>query len=272
MLSEIQRQSEHLSRAEKRVALWVLAHPKQAAGATLAAVATACGASEPTVIRFCRRIGVRGFREFTRRLTEALSQPVSNIHRDLNADDTAADAVSKVFDASIRALIDTRSNLSAMPFDRAVTALSAARQIAFIGLGASGHVASDACQKFFRLGLPCTAVTDSPTILQYAAIATPGDVLLFASQVGQSPDLARAAHIARENGATVMALTDPESALAQAAAILFACPAQADANVYTPMSSRLAHLAVLDALQVALAIALGESAVANLRRCKDALV
>jgi DNA-binding MurR/RpiR family transcriptional regulator len=38
------------------------------------------------------------------------------------------------------------------------------------------------------------------------------------------------------------------------------------------MSSRLAHLAVLDALQVALAIALGDTAVENLRRCKDVLL
>jgi RpiR family carbohydrate utilization transcriptional regulator len=272
MLSEIERQTERLSRAEQRVARWVLAHPRQAANATLAEVSAECGASEPTVIRFCRRVGVTGFREFTRRLTEALSQPVSNIHRDLNADDAAADAVSKVFDASIRSLIEIRSKLSSMPFDTAVLAMSAARQIAFIGLGASGHVASDACQKFFRLGLPCTALTDTPTILQYAAIARPGDVLVIASQIGRSSDLAHAARIARDNGATVMALTDPDSILAEAVEILFSCPAQPDANVYTPMSSRLAHLALLDALQVALAIALGALAVDNLRRCKDALL
>lgn len=272
MLSEIVHQSNRLSRAEQRVARWVLEHPKQAANATLAEVSAECGASEPTVIRFCRRLGVSGFREFARRLTEALSQPGSNIHRDLSASDTASDAVTKVFDASIRSLTEIRSKLSSMPFDAAVAAMSAARQIAFVGLGASGHVASDACQKFFRLGLPCTALTDTPTILQYAAIVRPGDVLVFASQIGQSSDLARAARIARENGATVMALTDPDSVLAAATEILFACPAQPDANVYTPMSSRLAHLAILDALQVALAIALGDAAVENLRRCKDALL
>jgi len=272
MLRDIERQSESLSRAEQRVARWVLEHPKQAANATLATVAQACGTSEPTVIRFCRRLGVSGFREFARRLTEALSQPVSNIHRDVSASDTASDAVTKVFDASIRSLIDIRSRLSSMPFDAAVTAMSAARQIAFIGLGASGHVATDACQKFFRLGLPCTALTDTPTILQFAAIAQPDSVLVIASQVGQSPELARAANLAMQNGATVAALTDPDSMLAAAAGILFACPAQPDASVYTPMSSRLAHLAVLDALQVALAIALGSVAMENLRRCKDVLL
>ena len=271
MLSQIERQSSNLSRAEERVARWVLEHPKQAASATLAEVASNCGTSEPTVIRFCRRVGLGGFREFSRRLTETLSQPVSNIHRDLSADDSASDAVSKVLDASIRSLIELRGQLSAMPVDAAVAAMAAARQIAFVGLGASGHVASDACQKFFRLGLPCTALTDTPTILQHSSIAQPYDVLIFASQTGHSAPLLRAAEMARSNGATVIALSDPDSELAKSADILFPCQAQPDANVFTPMSSRLAHLALLDALQVALAISLGDEAVDRLNRCKDAL-
>ncbi|MDH4124373.1 MAG: MurR/RpiR family transcriptional regulator [Gammaproteobacteria bacterium] len=271
MLGQIERHSGSLSRAEQRVARWVLSHPRQAASGTLAELAMACGTSQPTVIRFCRRIGVTGFREFTRRLTEALSQPVSNIHRDVNANDTASDATSKVLDASIRTLIDIRAQLSSMPFDAAVEAMRDARQIAFVGLGASGHVASDACQKFFRLGLPCTALVDTPTILQYAAITTARSVLIIASQTGGAVELSRAAGVARNNGAVVIALTDPDSTLAAAVDILFACRAQPDANVYTPMSSRLAHLALLDALQVSLAIRLGDKAVDNLRRCKDAL-
>ena len=271
MLGRIERQSSALSRAEQRVARWVLEHPKQAANATLAEVASSCGTSEPTVIRFCRHVGLGGFREFSRRLTEALSQPASNIHRDLNADDTTSDAVTKVLDSSIRSLIDIRAQLSSMPVDATVEVMAKARQIAFVGLGASGHVASDACQKFFRLGLPCTALTDTPTILQYAAIATEDDVLVFASQTGRSPELAKAASVARENGAAVIALTDPDSVLASAAGILFSCAAQPGANVYTPMSSRLAHLALLDALQVALALAIGDTAVDRLNRCKEAL-
>jgi RpiR family carbohydrate utilization transcriptional regulator len=271
MLSQIEQQSGDLSRAEQQVARWVLEHPKQAANATLAEVASNCGTSEPSVIRFCRSVGLSGFREFTRRMTETLSRPISNIHRDVNADDAAADAVTKVLDASIRSLVDVRAQLSSMPVETAVAALSSARQIAFVGLGASGHVASDACQKFFRLGLPCTALIDTPTILQYAAISGPNDVLVIASQAGQAPELANAAKIARNNGAIVMALTDPDSGLADNADILFSCPALPDANVYTPTSSRLAHLALLDALQVSLAIALGDTAVENLHRCKNVL-
>jgi RpiR family carbohydrate utilization transcriptional regulator len=271
MLTQIQDQTQELSRAEQRVARWVVQHPRQASRATLAQVARECGTSEPTVIRFCRHIGMDGFREFTIRLTEALSRPASYVHNDVSADDTASDAVTKVMDASIRSLIDMRSVMSSLPVDTAVAALRSARQIAFAGLGASGHVAADACQKFFRLGVPCTSLTNTPDLLQFAGIVEASDVLVITSHGGRWPELARAAGLARQRGATVIALTDRGSLLATTADILFPCESVKDASVYTPMSSRLAHLALLDALQVALALEMGATAVDRLQRSSDAL-
>lgn len=271
MLNAIEQRLPTLTPAERRVGYWVLSHPRQAAAATVATVASACGTSQPTVIRFCRRMGLRGFRDLGRSLTEALSSPVSYVHRDVSSDDAAPDAIAKVMDASIQALIDVRSNLSAMPIEAAVTALAAARQIAFAGLGASGQVASDACQKFFRLGTPCSALTDTPMMLQFAAITEPGDVLVIISQTGRWPELARTAELAQNNGATVIGLTDPGTTLASAVDLLFPQQTLEDSNVYTPMSSRLAQLALLDALQVALALAVGDPAARKLRRAKQAL-
>jgi RpiR family carbohydrate utilization transcriptional regulator len=271
MLSRIHQLTPDLSRAEQRVARWVTQHPKRAARATLAEVARECGASEPTVIRFCRHIGLGGFRDFTIELTAALSRPASYVHRDVNADDDVADAVAKVMESSIQALVDVRSRLSTMPIAAAVQSISSARQLAFAGLGASGHVALDACQKFFRLGIPCTALTDIPTILQYASIAGPGDVLIVTSQTGRWPEIARAAELAQNGGATIIALTDPETCLASIADIVFPYYALEDTSVYTPMSSRLAQLALLDALQVALVLEIGEPAIEKLRQTKNAL-
>jgi len=271
MLTHIEGRVPSLSRAEQHVARWILEHPKQAASATLAEVAGECGTSEPTVIRFCRHVGLSGFREFTIRLTEALSRPAVYVHRNVSRDDTASDAVSKVMDASIRVLIDVRAQSSSMPFDEAVAAMKFARQLAFVGLGASGHVASDACHKFFRLGIPCTTLTDTPTMLQFAAIAGRDDVLVMVSRSGQSAELERAAKLSSSRGTVVIALTDPGSNLASAANLLFPTRTFIDDGVYTPMSSRLAHLALLDALQVALALEKGDAAVDNLRRAKDAI-
>jgi RpiR family carbohydrate utilization transcriptional regulator len=272
MLARIERQSETLSRAERRVADWVLAHPREAADATLAEVARSCGASEPTVIRFCRSIGLAGFRELTLRLTEALSRPVSHVHRDVGAEDATPDAATKVLDASIQSLINMRAQLSSMQIDTAVDHLRDARQIIFLGLGASGHVAEDACQKFFRLGTPCSAITNTPGILQVASISRPGDVLIVVSHLGAWPEIESAAATAKENGAAVIAITDPRAELAKIATVFFSCDRLEDTSVYTPMSSRLAQLALLDVLYVAYALALGEKASDNLRRSKDALL
>ncbi len=76
---------------------------------------------------------------------------------------------------------------------------------------------------------------------------------------------------ARENGASVIAITDPQAELAKIASVFFSCDRHEDTSAYTPMSSRLAQLALLDVLYVAYALALGETASENLRRSKDAL-
>ena len=200
MLSQIAKAISDLSRAEKRVASWVLDHPKQATSATLAHIANECGTSEPTVLRFCRRMGMKGFRELGVRVAESLSVPGSYVHRDVNPDDSISDAAIKVMDASIQSLAEMRAQLSSMPIGAAATAMAAARQIAFAGLGASGHVARDACHKFFRLGIPCSSLLDTPMILQFAAIAEPDDVLVLLSHTGRWQEFAQAADIARDLG------------------------------------------------------------------------
>jgi RpiR family carbohydrate utilization transcriptional regulator len=271
MLSRITNAIPDLSRAEKRVATWVLEHPKQATSATLAHIASECGTSEPTVLRFCRRMGLGGFRELGVRLAESLSVPGSYVHRDVNPDDSISDAAIKVMDASIQSLSEMRAQLSSMPIDAAAKAMATARQIAFAGLGASGHVARDACHKFFRLGIPCSSLLDTPMILQFAAIAEPDDVLVLLSHSGRWQEFAQAANIARERGATVIAVTNPDSDIAHCASILFPCRVIEDTNVFTPTSSRLGQLALLDALLVALALTLGSGATERLRLSKDAL-
>lgn len=272
MIEKIQASLDDLSGAEQRVGRWVLAHPRQTAESTLAEVAQRSGVSEPTVVRFCRRLGVSGFRELTRRLTEALSQPVTYLHQNVVADDSSSDAAMKIFDASIRALTESRAGLTAQPIDAAAGYLRNARQIAFIGLGASGCVAQDAWHKYFRLGIPCSALSDLTAILQLASVAGPGDLLFFISARGDRAELIEAAGNARAAGATVLAMTRPDTSLARAASLVLACAPAEDTSIYTPMTSRLTHLVLLDAILVALSLSLGERAADRLRASKAALI
>ena len=271
ILDKIERALDGLSRSEARAARWIVANPRAAIDQPISEVAAAAGVSEPTIIRFCRSVGVSGFRQLKSRLIANLQRPESYLHHDVNTEDSTLDAAGKVLERSIRALVDLREHLQDSPLESAVTAMAVARQLIFVGVGASGIVAQDACHKFFRLGVPCSTALDSQTILQRAAIAQPGDVYIAISHTGSWPELVRAMALAKSNGATVIVLTEPSAPLAQSASLVIECHAPEDTNVFTPMSSRLAQLALLDALQVALALRRGEGAEESLKRSKAVL-
>ena len=260
-----------LSRAESQVGQWLLGNAARAVDFSVQQVASESEVSEPTVVRFCRSMGLRGFRQLKTELIASLQKTESYLHHDVEPEDDAASAAVKVLESSLNQLVDLRHQISAMPFEASALAIANARQVVFVGLGASGHVATDACHKFFRLGMPCTTATDSPTILQLTAVAEPSDVLVAVSHTGQWPELLRGVVRASERGATIIGVTDPHSALAEAADLLLPCGSDEDANVFTPMSSRLVHLTVLDALQVCVALKLGKNAEDNLRAAKSAL-
>ena len=271
MRQRIERQLPSLSQSERRVGEWIIANIGRAIDAPIMDVADAAGVSEPTVIRFCRSMGVSGFRELRTHLIAAQQRPESYLHHDVNATDDAANAAMKVLESSIHALVGLRGLISSMPFETAVSVMAEARQLVFVGLGASGHVARDACHKFFRLGIPCTTALDSPTILQQSAIARSDDVYIVMSHSGEWPELIAGMKLARAGGASVLALTDPQSLLAEQASLVFDCHPAEDTNVFTPMSSRLTQLTLLDALQVALALKMGTTAEENLRLTRRSL-
>lgn len=272
ILHRIEDTLDALPRSEKRVGKWFLENAQQGIRATVMQVAQASGVSEPTVIRFCRKMGVSGFREFKMQLMAASQRSDSFLHQDVERGDDAVVAAGKVLESSIRALVDLRELISLMPFEAAVAAMKPARQLIFVGMGASGHVARDAAHKFFRLGIPCTTALDAQTLHQQAAITGPNNVFISVSHTGQWHEMLEAMSLAASRGAEVIALTDPESSLAEIATISFACHPPEDTSVYTPMSSRLAQLTLLDALQVSLALALGKTAEESLRLSKETLL
>jgi RpiR family carbohydrate utilization transcriptional regulator len=271
MLDRLEQLRPQLSPAERRVAEWILANPREVLTSNLAELANRAGTSEPTVLRLSRRAGAAGYSDLKLRLAQAVSRPSTYLHRDVAPGDSLGDAVMKVMDRSAQALLSLRERIAAYPFAEAVPLMTGARQWIFCGLGASGSVAQDACHKYFRLGVPSVSWTDTPTIVQAASLAGPGDVLLAISHTGRWPSLAQALAHARDRGATVLAFTQAESPMADASTLCFPHEIDEDTSVYTPMSSRLAQLALLDALQVAVALALGETAGRNLEASKRAL-
>jgi len=270
-LNLIERQAADCSKAELKVAQFVLSDARLVLRMSIAELARHVGVSEPTVIRFCRRLGYSGFRGFKDELLAQSGNMDSVLHQTITENDPVSEAVSKVLESCTRTLLDVSHLALSLPFEPAAAMLTKAKQIVFAGLGASGFVAQDAQHKFFRLGIPCRTALDTPTILQSAAIAQPGEVFIFISQTGEWPELVNALDRCRAQGVSTLAFTRRGSELAARADLVFDCEVGENTHIYTPMNSRLATLALLDALQVSLAIIMGQPAEANLRETKTVL-
>ena len=257
--------------AEARVADTVLASPAWVLQNTLSAVAVRAGVSDPTVIRFCRSLGLDGYQSFRLRLAHSLGSGASVLHRDIDRSDTAAELAAKVFERAARTLRDVSGQIAPAQLEEAIRLLAAARRIEFYGLGSSGIVAADARHKFFRLGLQAASYADAHVHGMAATMLGGEDVVVAISSTGRTIDLLASVELALDAGARVIAIAPPGSPLAQRATVPLGIAVDEDTDVYTPMTTRLAQLTLIDVLSIGVALRLGPELAARLERAHASL-
>jgi RpiR family carbohydrate utilization transcriptional regulator len=107
--------------------------------------------------------------------------------------------------------------------------------------------------------------------LMSATTLRPGDAVVAISHTGRTKDLLESVVTAKEAGAQVIAITSPNSPLSFAASLTLPVDAAEDTDLYTPMMSRLAHLAIIDVLVTGIALRGGQEVAEKLRRLKRRL-
>ena len=211
--------------------------------------------SDATVVKFCKRLGYKGFQEFKILLAQDVATKPEPIYGEIEPGDDAAAVRDKIFQSNIQALQDTAQTLSEESLAEAVQALVAASEIHFYGLGASGLVAQDAEQKFARIGLPARSFVDAHMQLTRAALLKPGDVAVGISYSGETIEVAQAIALAKESGAVTIGITNvPKSRIAQLCDIVLLTAAQENVFRSGAISSRIAQLSTVDALFISAAL------------------
>lgn len=260
-----------LSRAETLVADVVLAAPASVPRKNLAALAAEADVSEPTVLRFCRSLGLDGYAHFKIALAEALAAGgAAYVHRDIGFGDDIEAVKQKVFDSSINAITELRRSIDDDLLQQAADRIRKARRLDLVGVGLSNTVAYDAQQKFMRLDLICQSLHDPHLQTMSAATLRPGDVLLAFSYNGRIKDVLRNVRVARECGAYVIAVTRSDSPLAKVADLTLAIDTPEDTFLYAPMATRLAHFVMVDLLATLVALGRGPEIIPRLEYVKEA--
>lgn len=260
-----------MRKSERKVADFVLRHPADIIHMRIVDLAKGADVSEPTVVRFCRAIGCDGFQDFKLNLAQQLASSPSFGQIAVTDQDSIADFSHKVFDSTIDTLLQVRDDLDPVILDAAVSAICNANRVEFYGFGASGAVAADAQHKFFRLQL-ATAAHSDPHIQNMSAMSMqPGDVIVAISQSGRTKALIHSMNMVKQAGGIAIAIAPSNTPVIQNASIPIVVDVEEDIEIYTPLSSRIAHLVVIDVLAIGVAQHKGSELQDHLFKLKQGL-
>jgi DNA-binding MurR/RpiR family transcriptional regulator len=258
--------------AAARIADVVLNRPDAVVHMSVTEVAEQAGTSDGSVIALCRQIGARGFQHLKIELARDLTRPVQGIHEDLEPGDDAAAVMQKVFESGRQALADTLAVLDPLALARAAGLLRAARRVDIYGIGSAAPVAEDAHIRLLRIGIEARLAVDSHLQVVSAVQAGPDVAVLTISHSGSTIETVTATRLAREAGARTVVVTNlGRSPIVAHAEVVLHTAARETRYRTEAMTSRIAQLAVVDALVACIALAGGSEATERLRRTSEAL-
>ena len=272
ILAQLQDRDTRRSKSARKLAEFVLADPESVLSMPISSLAAAVSVSEPTVNRFCTGLGLKGFPDFKLTLAAELARGQSRMARDVEYGDSTSQVIAKVFDSTHASLVTAEENLGGEDVDAVVRLLAGARSIVLCGLGASASVALDAQHKLLRFDTPVMAHTDIINQRMITAGLGGRDCLVCVSYTGRTTAMVELARLGCESGVRVIGLTAPNSPLARHCERVLGVGVNEDTDSFTPMTSRIAQLAVLDVLTMRLALSKGPRLDKRLQRVKDSLV
>jgi DNA-binding MurR/RpiR family transcriptional regulator len=203
VLANVRATHGALSPALARIAEAVLDNPDRLLTQTVTELAEAAGASDASVIRFCRDQGFASFQAFKL----ALATELATVPPPLPGQGDSGHG-GGIVERAVTALRETQAMLDLAAIGVVVQRLLAARRILVFGVGASAITAHYLQYKLTRLGLAAVAHQD-PHMAAMAAVAlTADDVVIAVSSSGSTFDAVRAAERAHAAGAFLVAITN----------------------------------------------------------------
>lgn len=210
-LTKIRATCRQMTKAEKKVADYILQNPRSVLFLSITELAELCEVGETSVFRFCKTLGVKGYQEFKMMLSLSLHEGEEQLDQftgsNVTLEDSFSDLVRKVLRTNVKAIEETCSLLQEENVERTVQMLYEARRVYFFGVGASMLTAMKAMNKFMRIENKMFCIQDSHMQVMAAASMCPQDVAVLFSYSGQTKDTIYVANVAKKAGAGCICIT-----------------------------------------------------------------
>ncbi len=253
-IDRINSEYNSLSEAARKVADVILADAGKVIHLTIGQMAEQTGASEASIVRFCQNLRYSGYNDLKIHLAAEMSNDATIILEDLQPGDTEADILKKVFQAESQALHDTVSSLDPRTFEYAVNRILFANHIEFFSYGNSRPLALDMHYRLMRIGMDSRVGVDIADSALHASMLGPKDVAIGISHSGSTKHTISMLENARKSGATTICVTGMDKTpITHVSDICLISRTNETMFRDVAMTSRIAQLAILDALYVAVA-------------------
>lgn len=248
LLLRLRERELSASPAERNVIAYVSAHPHEVVGLSVRGLADATFSSPSSILRFCKRLGFAGYKEFQRELIAELAllgDKKDVALEDISMDDSVERIVGKVMKSNVRTIEATARTLDYTVLERCAVNL--------FGIGASRLVAHDLAQKLMRVDKECHLYDDWHDQLLCAKNMHEGDIAIAFSYSGLTQEVLDCTAEAQRHNCPVVAVTkvDGSSKLATMADAVLGVAASEPLVRSGAMASRMAQLMVVDALYAA---------------------
>ena len=255
LLLRIENSLPNLSKSERKVAEYIRANPRGIIDLSVAALADACGVSDPTVVRAYKKLGFSGYEDLKLTLAQATVSPDEIIHEEISAEDSVQAVRDKVFQSAVLALQFTRDMLEPETLAAAAQLLMNARKIVIFGLGGSAPVAMDLHHKLLRLGLNAAVYTDPHLQVIACNYLDERDAVFAVSHSGSSRCVVDSTQIAKHRGAKVISLTSAgKNPLSKLADISLNTNSKETKYRVVSIASRVAALTIADSIYTYIAM------------------
>lgn len=249
-----------LGDTDKRVIEMILGDPQAVVDGSVTELAQRAGVAQSSAVRSCQRIGYRGYQDvklaITRDLARQDQQEQELVHEGgIDSKTPPNEILDRVLRRSARALVDAAQTVEPELLSLAIDRIAVASRVLVIGNGTSAAPAHDAAYRLSALGLVTLFPADVMAQHLAARHLDESCVCLIISHTGASRESLQAAEAARAAGAFVLAITSfTNSPLTRIADASLVAGGPEYGFRLEAMASRLAHLGVVDALFVGIAV------------------
>lgn len=198
----------NLNKTSKLIADVYFKEPRIFLNKNLQELGTITQTSGASVVRFCRKLGFKGFKDFQIACAQEMpNKQDAMVDTIINTNDEPTSVLYKLQLSLGKNIADIGKTIDHKSLDAAVDLMRSAQQIYVTGEGASGLAAQDLFYKLIRSGKNVNFVQSSHIALEQVANINKEDILIVFSYSGLTQEPLLMAKQAKKNNAKIVAVT-----------------------------------------------------------------